>query len=155
MNKKLFNNVAELLPHTGEMILIDEVLDWGDDFLEARVQQDRPHWYNDAAGNTPAWVGLEYMAQTIGALAGIKSLLEKKPVRIGFLLGTRKYQAHVPYFKKNTPITIRVEHLYLGENNLALFDCTIRDENETLAHAQIKAIQPDKIEDVITDLPNT
>ncbi len=149
LKKNLFNSVADLLPQTGEMILLDKIEDWDVDFLEASVFHNRPHWYNDANGDTPAWVGIEYMAQSIAALAGIKSLLNKEPVRIGFLLGTRKYIAHTPTFKKNTPIAIHVESLFLGEDNLALFDCKISSEKILLAQAQVKAIQPNKIEDVI------
>ena len=39
-----------------------------------------------------AWVGLEYMAQAIGAYAGYTARLRGEPVRIGYLLGTRRYE---------------------------------------------------------------
>jgi len=153
LKNNLFNSIADLLPQTGEMILLDKIENWDVDFLEVSVFHNRSHWYNDANGDTPSWVGIEYMAQSIGALAGIKSLLNKEPIRIGFLLGARKYVAHTPTFKKNTPITIHVESLFLGENNLVLFDCKINSENILLAQAQVKAIQPNKIEDVIKSKP--
>ena len=153
-NGKLFNSVTELLSHTGEMVLLDTIEDWGEDYLVSRVDLTQDHWFVDNDGNTPSWVGLEYMAQSIGALAGIKSLMDKEPVRIGLLLGTRKFIAHEPYFPKQSPVTIRVDQIFLGEDHLAMFDCKIYSaENKVLAEAQVKAIQPKNIEDIIPATP--
>ena len=39
----------------------------------------------------PGYVGLEYIAQTIAAHGGLRARAVGEPVRIGFLLGTRRY----------------------------------------------------------------
>lgn len=145
---KLFNTVADLLPHRGEMILLDRIESWGTDYLEATALHHDDNLFSDLDGNVPAWVGIEYMAQTIGALAGIRALERGEPVQIGLLLGTRKYEARETHFRRDSKITIRVKQIYMDENNLAAFNCTIHSDR-LLAEAQVKAVQPDNIEDII------
>ncbi len=145
---KLFNSVSDLLPHRGEMILLDRIESWGENFLEAAVLHRTGNLFSDSNGNVPAWVGVEYMAQAISALAGIHALQNGQPVRIGLLLGTRKYASKVGNFHKNEKLIIKVEQIFVDENNLAAFDCTIHSDR-LIAEAQIKAIQPNNIEDII------
>ena len=147
-NLKLFNSVSDLLPHRGEMILLDNIESWGEDYLEAAVLHHGSNLFSDPDGNVPAWVGIEYMAQAISALAGIHALQKGEPIRIGLLLGTRKYEARVPHFQRDSKITIKVEQVFIDENNLAAFDCTIHSD-KLLAGALVKVIQPDNIEDII------
>lgn len=130
------------------MILLDRIESWGEDYLEATVLHRGISLFSDGEGNVPAWVGIEYMAQAISALAGIRALQKGQPVRIGFLLGTRKYEARVTHFKRGSQISIRVDQILLDESNLAVFDCKIQSDI-LLAKAQVKAIQPDNIEDII------
>jgi len=145
-----FNSISELLAHRGEMILLDHIESWSENHLEASVLHRDITPFSDQDGNTPAWVGIEYMAQTIGALAGVRALENNRPVKIGFLLGTRKYQSQVAKFLRNEKVIIRVDLIFFGENNLAAFDCII-SSNRILAEAQIKVIQPDNTEDVLKD----
>ncbi len=148
---ELFNSVSELLPHRGDMILLDHITSWGEDYVEATVLHRGNHLFTDPDGNVPAWVGIEYMAQAIAALAGIRALREGRPIRIGFLLGTRKYESHIPYFKRGIPVTIRAERVLGGESDLVVFDCNIQSD-KILAEAQIKAMQPDNLEGILKNL---
>lgn len=144
----LLDDVARLLPHAEPMILIDKIVSYGDGCLEARVEHEKPSLFADSKGNVPVWVGIEYMAQAIGAFAGIQSLHNNKEVSIGFLLGTRKYEAFTSEFKSNCPVTIKIKEVYRDDNNLALFDCEI-SADDVLATAQIKAIQPENVNDIL------
>lgn len=145
---KLFNSVSDLLPHRGEMVLLDRIESWGDHYLEAAVLHHGDSIFSDSDGNVPAWVGIEYMAQTICALAGIRELNKGRPVQIGLLLGTRKYESRVINFQKNEKLIVKVEQIFIDENHLAAFDCTIHSDR-LLAKARVKAIQPDNIENII------
>ncbi|WYX37420.1 hypothetical protein WJ966_12245 [Achromobacter xylosoxidans] len=64
--------IASLLPHAGDMILIDEVLAHDADSLRARAVI-RPGPYSLPDGSLPPWLGLELMAQAIGAWAGCQA----------------------------------------------------------------------------------
>ena len=130
------------------MILLDRIESWGEDYLKAAVLHHDGNLFSDPDGNVPAWVGIEYMAQAISALAGIHALQKGQPVRIGLLLGTRKYTSQVASFQRNENLIIHVEQIFIDENHLGAFDCTIHSDR-LIAEAQVKAIQPNNIEDII------
>jgi len=150
----VFDDVSPLLAHEGSAILIDKVLSYGEGHLVAWVGHDKKSLYSDDLGNVPIWVGLEYMAQTIGAFAGIVSLQNNEPIRIGLLLGVRKYKASVPRFLKNSPVEISVEEVFRDEDNLAMFDCEIKDgvDGRVMASAQIKAILSSDIDQILGEI---
>lgn len=143
--------VSQLLAHEEPAILLDMVSSFGAGYLEAQVKHDKKSLYSDEHGNVPAWVGLEYMAQAIEAYAGIESLKENKPVRIGLLLGTSRYKVFTELFRKSRPVTIKVQEVFRDEKNVALFDCKILEcqTGQLLATAHIKAILPEDIDEII------
>jgi predicted hotdog family 3-hydroxylacyl-ACP dehydratase len=57
-----------VVPHTGTMVLLDQIEYWDETGLQASVtiRADAP--FADVSG-VPAWVGIELMAQTIAATA--------------------------------------------------------------------------------------
>lgn len=135
--------VAEVLPHAGPMILINEIVHWETDRISTQVHINQSSQFAQAAG-VPTWVGIEYMAQTIAALAGCRARSCNKPVQIGFLVGSRKYSAQLPYFSFGSSLTVNAKELINGDNGLAVFECSIAssDGNSTLAHANINVFQP-------------
>lgn len=138
----LFESVQDLLLHRPPMLLLKSVLRWGEGELEALVDPQDSRLLMDDEGRVPAWAGIEYMAQAIGALAGIESRKAGLPVSLGFLLGTRRYHADVPFFSAGQELRVKVSQLLRDETNLVLFHCEIYAGDERLAHAEVKAIQP-------------
>jgi len=115
-------DVAELLPHTGRMIWLDRVLAWDEDSVTAGLTVR-------GEGNTvPAWAGIEYMAQTIGLYAGIHAKRAGEPIRLGFLLGARRYESNVPAFTIGTALIVRAEKA-MQDESLLVFNCLITGEN--------------------------
>ena len=90
-------DIRQLLPHSGPMVLLDRVVVADDESMcaEVRIRSDS---FFCADGGVGAWVGLEYMAQTIGAYAGYTAWLRGEPIKIGYLLGTRCYECRRPLF---------------------------------------------------------
>ncbi|MGH7887574.1 MAG: 3-hydroxylacyl-ACP dehydratase [Candidatus Binatia bacterium] len=133
-------DIRTLLPHSGPMVLLDRVLAVDDESLcaEVRLREDSLFCVDGAVG---AWVGLEYMAQAIGAFAGYRARLRGEPVRIGYLLGTRHYDCQQPRFAVGSLLKIHVKRVLQSEDGLACFDCRIEDENGTLASAQLTVFQ--------------
>ena len=143
--------VEQLLPHTGSAILLDRFEAVGDGWIEASANHEKSFLYHDPDGKIPTWISIEYMVQTIGLFAGLRAFAQHKPVKSAFLLGTRSLTLHRDFFTAQEPVTIRAEMRYLDEMNMAMFSCTIRDLAGTvIAEAEIKAIQPDDINDILT-----
>ena len=88
----------------------------------------------------PAWVGIEYMAQTIAAHAGYEARLRGEPPAIGFLLGTRAYRSELGEFSLGSILTISVEPL-VADPKLGAFKCAIAIDG-VVATAVVNIYQP-------------
>jgi predicted hotdog family 3-hydroxylacyl-ACP dehydratase len=132
--------IAEVVPHAGPMLLIDEILDYGSNGLTACVTIRDSSLFLTAENVVPAWVGIEYMAQTIAAWAGVHAKLRGDSVKIGYLLGTRHYLANKPGFALGDTLIITVSKQY-HEGELAVFDCKISSEQISVS-ATLNVFQP-------------
>lgn len=147
--------IRELVPHSGAMVLLDRVVSADDDNLCAEVRIHAASMLADAHG-VGAWVGIEYMAQAIAAHAGWKAWQKNQDVKVGFLLGSRKYQAGVPVFALGSVLRVHVHRVLQGENGLGAFDCRI-DLAEaapgapSLATATVTVFQPDNVNQFLKD----
>jgi predicted hotdog family 3-hydroxylacyl-ACP dehydratase len=132
--------IDELVPHSGTMSLLDKVVDHGEDWLTAEVtiNPDTLFLTNKAV---PAWIGIEYMAQAIAAFAGILAKIHQQDVKLGFLLGTRKYISSVSNFPIGTRLLIRVEKELQSDDGLGVFNCSIDADNITI-NARLNVFQP-------------
>lgn len=138
-----------LLPHRGAMLLLDAAGHYDDNSASASVQirQDSP--FHDAGlGGVPSWVGLEYMAQTVGLWAGNQQLSQGKPVQAGLLLGCRRYECNVAVFPVGCTLSLSARVAYSDGSGLGAFDCLIEAPG-ILASAQIKAFQPGNPRDYV------
>lgn len=134
-------SVADLVPHSGDMLLIDEVIRFGIDDIETRVLVKAGGLFSQATGSMPAWVGVELMAQTIAAFAGCHARTANEPVALGFLLGTRKYTCNVEAFAAGTALTIKAQRSLQDDNGMAVFECEMTGP-KILASARLNVFQP-------------
>ena len=105
----------DLVLHRGPMSLLDRVQAVEDDSLVAMVEirEGIPFFAGCAV---PAWVGLEYMAQAIAALAGARARREGRPIPLGLLIGCRKFVTRFPATMSVPGMsrTMRVTRQYAG-----------------------------------------
>lgn len=96
-----------------------------------------------ALGGVPSCVALEYMAQTMALLVGLRDRRRGQKPRIGFVLGSRKLETKIPCFRDGERYRIAVTCTYEDES-FGSFDCTITDgRGETVATAMMTAFQPE------------
>ncbi len=148
-----FNSIDELLPHEPPMMLLSRLEQWDEKSVEVSISLDGSNLFSNEQGDVPSWVGIEYMAQSISVFSGIRNRLKGKPVQIGFLLGTRKYTSQVSHFKKGSILFVRADMDFLDEDGLGLFHCVIKEshsEGKEFARAQVKVIQPEDVDKIIT-----
>lgn len=131
--------VADLLPHSGDMVWLDSIVACDDNGLTAELTVRGNTLVGDHSA-VPAWVGIEYMAQAIGAYAGIKAKLTGESIKLGFLLGTRRYNSSVAEFAVGTRLTVRVDKM-LQDEQLGIFDCRISGDNIDVS-AKLNVYQP-------------
>ena len=134
-------DLRSLVPHAGPMVLLDRVISADDESLCAEVSI-RPDSLFCTAEGVGAWIGLEYMAQAIGAYAGYVAQLRGEGIRIGFLLGTRRYECSRPFFAVGTRLRVHVKRLFQSDNGMGSFECRIDDGAAQLASVTLTVYQP-------------
>jgi predicted hotdog family 3-hydroxylacyl-ACP dehydratase len=114
---------VDLLPHAGDMILIDEVLGFGEEEIHTRINVRAGGLFNRPDGSLPAWVGIELMAQSVAAYAGCQARMKGEPVELGFLLGTRKFECNVEHFPVGSELLIHAQRSLQDDSGMGVFEC--------------------------------
>ena len=135
--------VEDLLPHAPPMLLLDEALACEAEYAAAGVTIRPDHLFARPEG-VPAHVGIEFMAQTCGLWAGGVAKRQGGAVRLGFLLGSRRYKAARPFFSFGERLEVSARLVFLDQG-MGVFDCRIADgAGEVVAEAQLSVYQPDE-----------
>ncbi|MFL9923318.1 hotdog family protein [Herbaspirillum lusitanum] len=135
--------IEQLVPHAAPMILLDRVLNVDAETLRAEVKIRPDSLFHEGDG-VGSWVGIEYMAQAIAAYAGYQSRLLGQSAKIGFLLGSRRYECAQPVFATGSTLHVTVQLLLKADNGLGSFACTITDQQsqQQLAQATVSVFEP-------------
>lgn len=143
-------DVRELVPHSGDMVLLDRVLLADAENVCAEVTIGPDTVFCDGTG-VGAWVGIEYMAQAIAIHGGHLARRRGESVKIGFLLGARRYHCSVPLFAIGSVLHVHAHHAMQGENGLAAFECRIEDaaSGACLATATITVFEPNNVDEFL------
>ncbi|NOS73007.1 MAG: 3-hydroxylacyl-ACP dehydratase [Methyloglobulus sp.] len=121
------------------MVLLNRVVEFDGNNLVAEMTVRNDSLFGNEK-EVPAWVGIEYMAQAIGAYAGIKSKLAGEPIKLGYLLGTRRFSSNVASFVAGTELTINVK-VIIQDDKLGAFDCQILGDGIEVS-ANLTVYQP-------------
>ncbi|WP_417781065.1 3-hydroxylacyl-ACP dehydratase [Stutzerimonas xanthomarina] len=136
--------VAELLPHAGDMILLDAVESFDAESISAQLQVKSAGLLNLPDGSLPAWAGIEIMAQTVAAFAGCQARLIGQPVELGFLLGTRSFQCNVEHFPAGSRLRIHALRSLQDDNGMGVFECHL-DGPGIHAEARLNVFRPPEV----------
>jgi predicted hotdog family 3-hydroxylacyl-ACP dehydratase len=137
--------IEELLPHAGGMILLDAVLEVDEERIVCHRQIQPGGLFNSVDGSLPAWTGVELMAQSIAAWAGWQAKREHRPVRLGFLLGTRHYRCDVDAFPPGAELLVEAIRSFHDNNGMGVFACRI-DGPGVHATANLTVFSPPDID---------
>ena len=134
-------SVDAVVPHAASMSLLDEITGFGEEWLSAGVNISAASTFADEQG-VPAWIGIEYMAQCIAAFSGVQERTEGGEPKLGFLLGTRRYESPIEYFPLGSRVDLKVVREMQADNGLSAFRCTLRMENVEISSV-INVFQPE------------
>ena len=145
-------DLHRILRHRTPMVFLDDVVESRHEGLTAAVRiRARIPFYETDRG-VPAWVGIEYMAQSIAALAGIRARVAGDKVPLGLIIGCRNYISTTAAFAPGSELWISVEELFAEENGFGSFDCRIdrpginegAEVSQTVARARITVFGGDR-----------
>lgn len=143
--------LADLLPHAGDMILLDSIEHWDEESIvaQARVAGDRLFVRPD--GSWPAWLGIELMAQAVAAYAGLRAKHSGGQVQLGFLLGTRKFDCNVTHFPADARLRITARRSLEDENGMGVFECGIQADTIDV-RARLNVFRPPQVDSFIQEV---
>ncbi len=145
---KIFPPVEVLLPHADPMLLLNECTDFGDDFAATRcVIGDKCRLFRMADGRFGSWLLIELMAQTIGVFAGLKNRTQGLGPKIGFLLGTRRFETSVGFLHEGDIVDVKTNCVFFGQEGLpSQFECRAEMNGNVVATANLTVFEPEDLE---------
>ena len=141
-----FDDVSTLLPHRAPMVLIDRVtaFDAAERTVTAEVTISPNQVFFDGTG-VPAYVAIEYLAQTAGALVGLYDRAAGRAPRPGLLLGTRRLDLACAHFPAGATYRLTATCSFEGDA-MAAFACAMTDAaGARVATAELTAYRPPDI----------
>ncbi|AHG39086.1 3-hydroxylacyl-ACP dehydratase [Pseudomonas syringae CC1557] len=143
-------SLAELIPHAGDMILIDQVLAFDEEQIQTRLTVRADGLFNQPDGSLPAWLGVELMAQSVAAYAGCQARSKGEAVKLGFLLGSRKFDCNVDRFPLGSELHIHAVRSLQDDSGMGVFECTITGQDIT-AFARLNVYCPPNTADYLAE----
>jgi predicted hotdog family 3-hydroxylacyl-ACP dehydratase len=115
-----------LLPHAGPMRLLDRVESHDRERTRCRALPAASTLFQDAAGDVPAWVAIEYMAQCAAAHGGLVARARGEAPRPGLLVGSRRLVFRCDSFAPDVALRVTARHV-AGHGDSFAFDCSVED----------------------------
>jgi predicted hotdog family 3-hydroxylacyl-ACP dehydratase len=100
----------------------------------------------------PAFVGIEYMAQTVAVHGAYQSYLEGQPIVVGLLLGTRRLDMNCRFFELGQTLRIEATHIW-GQHELMRFRCAITHaaSDTQLQQAELNVFKPKALQSYLEE----
>jgi predicted hotdog family 3-hydroxylacyl-ACP dehydratase len=140
--------LEELLPHRAPLLLLERICAVSEDSLTASLTIHPNTEFLEAEG-VPAHIGIEYMAQACAAFAGNLSRAAGGLPRIGFLLGSRRFAMHRPWYRLGETLHVSVTLVYRDEA-MGSFSGRIELAGQLAAEADLTVYEPPTHEDLPT-----
>jgi predicted hotdog family 3-hydroxylacyl-ACP dehydratase len=142
-------SLAELLPHAAPMLLLDSVLGCDRDSVTVGLEVRADDRFFRPGRGVPPHIGIEWMAQACGVYSGLRARTEGRPVGLGLLLGTRRYQAASSWWQAGERIEVTAMLAY-EDDGMGVFDCRILSADGTeRASARLTTYQPEDLAAVL------
>lgn len=134
--------IERYLPHSGEMILLDEILKFSENSIETSLKIRADNAFLNEDNEFELFNGIELMAQSVGVLRGLND--EKESQKLGFLISARGFQIHKNSVKIGTNLRTICKMSMQDESGFAIYECEIYEAKKCVASATISLLNPDK-----------
>jgi predicted hotdog family 3-hydroxylacyl-ACP dehydratase len=123
--------VAELVPQSGPMCLLDRVLSHDGSETVCSVRVEEGGLVAAASDLVPVWVGIEYMAQCVAVYGGLQAYYAGERSLPGLFLGARRLTFRTQCFELGSELCISARHLGGTGLGLQTFACAVRSQLDT------------------------
>ena len=141
---------ADLVPHTGEALLLESI-EWADAACLVASLTVRPNSpYSLGNGALAGWSGPELMAQAVSAFATLHAGRPWLP-KPGLLLGLRTYDSDTAEFPAGLKLSVEARESTRDAEGRGVFDCSIRMDDKLLASGTLTVFQPDNAWEILRE----
>jgi predicted hotdog family 3-hydroxylacyl-ACP dehydratase len=89
----------------------------------------------------PAYIGIEFMAQSIAVYAGARARVHDLLPPLGFLLGTRHYQTSIQFFQFDVTYRLACKELIRDAEGMGAYDCRILHNDKSVAEGRLTVLE--------------
>jgi predicted hotdog family 3-hydroxylacyl-ACP dehydratase len=132
---EVYPSIAELIPHAGTMVLLDELVHWAPGEAQCRltIAPGMPFVSDDAVDTI---VSIEYMAQAVAACCGYAGFRSGDGIRVGMIIGCRRMDIKVPKLAVGDELMVHVREIR-GHDEISVYRCEVLRGAESVASAQL------------------
>ncbi|MCG7989140.1 MAG: hypothetical protein JAY80_17465 [Candidatus Thiodiazotropha lotti] len=130
-----------LLPHAGDMRLIDKVVDWDETRIQCQTSSHRNSNHPlRSNGQLSAVHAAEYGAQTMALHGGLLARQSGEQQPGGYLVSLRGVKLHIRYLDElDAPLQIQATQLLADSGNM-LYDFVLKTESVLVAEGRAAVI---------------
>lgn len=132
--------VAEFVMHRGSMLLLDTLVESGDDGTICEWRVDADGYFVESELGVPAYVGVEFMAQCVAVHAGARARITGLGPPLGFLLGARHFKTSISYFEVGELYRATCRELIRDDSGMGSYDCRILHGDRCVADARLAVL---------------
>ena len=131
-------HIQELIPHSGVMVLVDDIVEKKDDFISVKtlIKYDNPFLQD---GKFPTFNTLEIMAQSLVVYRGLNDNSSNN--KLGFLLGSRKFKIYKPYLSIKDELITKT-HISEDFDGMGVYESSVYVDDKLVASASISVFNP-------------
>jgi predicted hotdog family 3-hydroxylacyl-ACP dehydratase len=133
---------AELLPHVGDAVLLEQVVAVHDDGLTAAMTVRPGTAFSQPDGSLAPWAAPEIMAQAVSAFANLENRQGVAPA-LGLLLGVRDLHVSSGPFPVGAQLQVEVTESTRDQDGSGVFNCRILRDDAVVAEGKLTVLQPD------------
>lgn len=130
-----FPDIEQLVAHRAPMRWVDEVVATGPESVHCRLTIRDEHVFV-REGKVEPLVAVEWMAQAIAALVGLRDRAQNQDVRPGYLIAVPEATFAVDEFVLGDVLDLHARRVW-GDDELASFECRVDRAGVTAATATI------------------
>lgn len=132
---------GDYVPQAAPMLLLERLVSADEETLVATACF-RPGSLFERDGRVGSWVALECIAQAVAAWAGYHGRLRGQAPRVGFLLGTSRFECARPWIPVDAPLRVEVRKEIQMDDGLGQFTGQLLADGAYIASAAVTVFGP-------------
>ena len=140
-------DISPLIPHSGEMVMLDKITEFGEDYLIAEMTV-KPDCLLLKDGKLATYMGAEILAQGVAAWAGCKCVKAGQPIGLGYWIGSRKLTLHRQDISVGSLLQIQIKRSIEDATGFGVFSSVCSSHNcagSLPVGLKVRSIIPHKI----------